>query len=69
MTEHDGAIAAYQAELLRILHDGTDGAAMAEQIAVICERDLGVTDYAIDATLVEVAADLTRTWGRLRADT
>jgi len=62
---HDEAVARYQADLLRILHGGADGAVMAEAIAN-AQRELGAVQDRLDPTLVEVAADLTRTWARIR---
>ena len=59
---HDRTLAAYQARLLDVLHDGTDGDAMADAV----RRAAGDLPLGpLDATLLEVAADLTRTWGVL----
>ena len=56
-------LADYQAQLLDILHAGTSGPAMIE---AILDRagPLAHALTGLDADLVEVAADLTRTWGR-----
>jgi len=66
VSRHDDAVARYQAELLGILHNGHDGQVMAEAITD-AQQDLGVAQDALDVTLVEVAADLTRTWGRIQS--
>lgn len=60
----NAALAAYQAALLDTLHGGGDGPTMAAAIAAASD-DANLAIGPLDTTLVEVAADLTRTWGRL----
>jgi hypothetical protein len=56
-------LAAYQAQLLDILHAGTSGPDMIDAI-LLAAGPLAPALSGLDARLVEVAADLTRTWGR-----
>ena len=67
MSEHiqldDDDLAAYQAQLLDILHAGISGPAMIDAI-IVAAGPLAVALSGLDPELVEVAADLTRTWGR-----
>ncbi len=59
----DAAIGRYQSALLDLLHEGTDGDDMAEQLVRLA-GELGVDLGPVDAALLEVAADLTRQWSR-----
>lgn len=59
----ESPVGRYQATVLDLLHDGVDGRVMAEQLERAAEL-LGVDLGPIDATLLEVAADLTRHWGQ-----
>lgn len=57
----DDDLAAYQAQLLAILHAGSSGHDMIPLI-VAASGPLAESLGDLDVTLVEVAADLTRTW-------
>ncbi len=54
----------YQAALLDILHRGSDGEVMAAEIDAAAQA-ASLPTGELDAQLIEVAADLTRTWGRV----
>lgn len=62
----DDQLARYQAELLDILHAGSQGNALASQIDVSANAHLDEPIGHLDPALLEVAAKLTRTWGRLK---
>jgi hypothetical protein len=66
---NDAALAVYQARLLTVLFEGTDGAAMRDLLLHMPEsRPWRSYVEAFDAGLVEVAAELTRTWAVLNPD-